>query len=142
MTKKMLGTLEESGSQTLGTLLDVAAAGSHVFERVAQFTVDSLNISAASGVNLVSTLSGMVGVLNSASPLSKAILDTMANFAAITVAYAMDKGTLEGLVVACNYGSVDQVVVDPRRRRAAAPSPPAVAVSAPMVQVGEGICWG
>lgn len=122
MTKKMLGTLEQGGSSTLGTLLEVAAVGSHVFERVAQFTVDSLNISAASGLNLVSTLGGMAGVLNPASALSKTILDSVANFAAITVAYAMDKGTLEGLVVGYSEGGVDQVLVDPRRRRAAAPA--------------------
>jgi hypothetical protein len=135
LTKKMLSILKQRGPYTLGILLDVATAGSNVFERVAQFTVDTMNISAASGLNLVSTLSGMVGVLNPTSPLSKTILDTVANFAGITVAYAMDKGTLEGLVVGYMQGSIDHVVMDPRRRRAPAPSPPAVAVSAPMVQV-------
>lgn len=136
MTKKMLSTLKQRGPDTLCTLLDVATAGNNVFERVAQFTVDTMNISGSSGLNLVSTLSGMVGVLNPGSPLSRTILDTMANFAGITVAYAMDKGTLDGLVVAFNDGIINQVTpVDPRRRfRAGAPSPE-VAVGAPMVQV-------
>ena len=135
MTKKMLSTLKQRGPDTLGTLLDVATAGNNVFERVAQFTVDTMNISGSSGLNLVSTLSGMVGVLNPASPLSRTILDTMANFAGITVAYAMDKGTLDGLAVAFNNGIIDQVTpVDPRRRFRA-PPPPEVAVGAPMVQV-------
>lgn len=141
LTKKMLSTLKQRGPDTMGTLLDVATAGNNVFERVAQFTVDTMNISGSSGLNLVSTLSGMVGVLNPASPLSRTILDTVANFAGITVAYAMDKGTLDGLVVAFNNGIINQVTpVDPRRRfRAGAPSPE-VAVRAPMVQVRR-YCW-
>lgn len=141
MTKKMLSTLKQRGPDTLGTLLNVAMSGSSVFERVAQFTVDTMNISAAAGMNLVSTLSGMVGVLNPASNLSRTILDTVANFAAITVAYAMDKGTLDGLVVAFNDGIIDQVTpVDPRRRYRAAAPPPEVAVWAPMVQVRRECC--
>lgn len=73
-------------------------------------------------MNLISTLGGMLGVLNPGSPQSKVVLDTVANFCSIAVTYAVEHGNLEGLAVSFSNRSLETIQQrDPRRRAAAIP---------------------
>ena len=126
---KTVNIVRTRGTGTMGSIMEVAAAGGNVMESMVDTVIGAVNINTSAGVRLISTLGTVVDILEPQQFNSVVVLNAISTFSSYMLTTMVDRGTVNGMV----YGVINNVLVpinvpnnsDPRRRapRAQAPSP-------------------
>ena len=138
---KTINIIRARGTDTIGLVMEAAAAGGNVMEAMAETAVGAININASEGVRLISTLGTVVGMLEPQQFNSVVVLNGISTFSSYMLSYILDRGTVNGMM----FGFANNILVpinlppanDPRRRttripRAQAPSPQQMPIPIPV----------